>query len=127
MARHPRGVVPGPFQTLVSTTQSGALDQNVYSFGLAYDFDDQTILYAGVNRGRRNIPEQNLGPNFALIQQVDYSFGFQHALGKEWSFGAGMEFLPQQMVTYNNPNLPFGQAVVTHSGFTVDLQLSRRW
>jgi long-chain fatty acid transport protein len=126
-ATHPRTTNPLVPRVITSTTQVGALDQHVYSIGAAYDWSEQTLLYVGATRHGRSIPTQNYSASFQPIQQQHYMIGFHHELGPEWSVDAGIERIVHQMVTYNNPNTPFGPSVAAHTGTPTHVQLSRRW
>lgn len=114
-------------QEISQTSRVDALGQHVYSIGTAYDCNERVTLMGGVNYGRRAIPEQNLSPTFQVIQQMHYMFGVRYKLDREWLADAGFERIPQQMVTYNNPALPFGQSVANHSGTVLHMTASRRW
>ena len=125
IAKSPRSA--GVPQELRLTSQTGALDQHVYSIGASYEYSDKTTLMAGFMYGRRNIPEQNLGPTFQAIQGTHYMVGLRRKIDAEWTADVGVERLMHQMVTYNNPNLPFGPSVATHTGTPIQFELSRRW
>lgn len=127
MAKNPRITNPLVPKELAFTSQVGALDQHVYAIGASYAYSDKLTLMGGVNYARRAIPEQNLAPTFQVIQQVSYTAGARYQFSDEWFADIGLERLPQQMVTYNNPATPFGPSVANHSGRVLHMQLSRRW
>ncbi len=92
-----------------------------------YDWDEKLALMGGVNYGRRAIPEQNLSPTFQAVQQMHYMVGVRYRINPEWFADIGIERLVQQMVTYDNPALPFGPSVASHSGTVLNMTASRRW
>lgn len=126
-AKNPRSPTPPGLQQLRSVSQVGAFDQHAYSIGAAYDYNEATTLFGGLNYGRRTIPEQNLSPTFGVIQQMHYTAGMRRKIGNEWFVDTGIERLPRQMVTVNNPALPFGPSVETHAATVIHVTASRRW
>lgn len=127
IAKNPRSSSPLVPQVLSSTTQVGALDQHVYSIGAAYSYDEKTTVMGGLSYGRRNIPEQNIGPTFQIIQALHYMFGVRRKIDAEWMLDFGVERHAHQMVSYDNPTQPFGPSVASHTGTQLHFQASRRW
>ncbi len=126
-AKNPRSNNPLVPKFISTTTNNGAFGQHVYSIGAAYDWTEQTLLYLGWTYHRRAVPDDNLSATFQPIQQTHVMLGFHHQLGPEWSVDAGLERILHQMVTYNNPLVPFGPSVAKHTGTPMHLQFSRRW
>ena len=104
----------------------GLVDQHVISIGLAYDYDADTVLLAGINHGSRPIPDQNLNPLFSVIPARHYTLGARRKLNAEWSLTGGVLIAPVQSVTYDSPL--FGpRANERNYGVIFHTMLSRRW
>ena len=112
--------------TYVIPASLDAVDQHVIEIGLAYDYDQQTILYAGMNHGPRAIPDNNISPIFQAIHAKHIMFGASHKIDEEWTGAGGFEFFYPQVVTYDSPI--FGnRASEHHYGVVFHMSLARRW
>ena len=126
LAKSSRNPAAPPIVSLSSPVN--ARDQHVISIGIAYDYDDKTVLRAGGNYAHRAIPEENLSPSFAAIQAGHLAFGIERVWDAEWRWSATYEVDTRQVVTYTNPNAPFGpNASETHGGNLLHMMISRRW
>lgn len=123
-ASNPR--TPGAPATITIPSNADFSDQHVIEIGMAYDYDKDTVLMAGVNHGSRPVPERNMSPIFAVIQARHYTLGFVRAIDKEWKAAAGVEIYPMQSVTYDSPIFGAG-ANERHNAVVLHLAASRRW
>jgi long-chain fatty acid transport protein len=100
VAKSPRSSNPGVQPVFTVNSPIRMRDQHVYSFGVAYDYSEETTLLGGVNYAKRAVPDENIGPALALIQQPHYMLGLNRKIDKEWNVLSALEFvIPRQMVT----------------------------
>lgn len=117
---------PGAPPTLIIPSALDFYDQHVVAIGMAYDYDADNILLAGVNHGSRPTTDANLLPEFAPIQARHYTFGIRHRIDKGWYSGLGFEYFPVQSATYDSPI--FGSnANERHSAVVMHLVVGRNW
>lgn len=102
-------------------------DQYVVGVGLAYDWDDKTVLRVGVNIADNPIPAQTLTPVLNLTADGELDLGLTRRFGKGWEFGTALQYQPYKSVDYNNPQQPFGPSREDYGVVALTLQLSRSW
>lgn len=102
-------------------------DQYVIGLGLAYDWDDKTVLRIGVNIAEQPIPSQTLTPVLNLTADGELDLGLTRKFGKGWEFGTALQFQPEKSVRYDNPEQPFGPSREDYGVLALTLQLSRSW
>lgn len=102
-------------------------DQYVIGLGLAYNWDEKTVLRAGVNIARNPIPSRTLNPVLNLTADGELDLGFSRKLERGWEFGTALQFQPYKSERYNNPTQPFGPAREEYGVLALTLQLSRSW
>lgn len=122
-ATNPR--TAGATSVVIMPSSVDLTDQHAIAIGLAYDYDKDTLLMAGINHSSRAIPDQNLNPIFSLIQARHYTLGFSHKLDAEWQVGSGVQWFPLQVATYDSP--VFGHATERHYAALFHFTLSRYW
>ena len=81
----------------------------------------EQLLFASANKASRPFVPARILDNPAIYPPLDLLPRL------EWMTDVGFERLSQQMVTYNNPTLPFGPSVAAHSATVLHLTVSRRW
>lgn len=102
-ATEPRGAIPAPLQKVVIPGSAGFVNQHVISIGLAYDYNKDTVLMAGMNHGPRPIRDNNVNPIFRPIAARHYMLGAKRQLDDGWNVAGGLEFETPSSVTYDSP------------------------
>lgn len=103
-------------------------DQVVLALGAAWNLDVRTTLYAGLNVARNPIPPTHLSPILAPVGERHLTFGIRRALDPEWSLTFAMEYQFRNIVTYSNPELPFGaNAKERNESAAFHAVFGRRW
>jgi long-chain fatty acid transport protein len=101
-------------------------DQHVIEIGMAYDWNKDLLLMAGINHGSRPLPDQNLSPIFAAVQARHYMFGAKYQLHDGWYSAGGFEWYPLQSATYDSPI--FGpRANERHYAYVFQFAVGRNW
>lgn len=127
-ATSPRNPLAPP---LSQTSPINARDQLVLSLGVAYDYDADTVLRAGINYNNRVVPDQNLSPTFFIAQTRHWSIGAERKLDANWSVGGAFEVYPRKKVTYSPGGgigaLFGGNVTDSNGGNVLTLMVSRNW
>jgi long-chain fatty acid transport protein len=103
-------------------------DQYVFAIGAAYDLTENAIMRAGYNYGKNPIPSGTLSPLLDPIGEHTVTFGGGYSFSKRWQLNAAVEYMLNNRVKYDNPELPLGpgaeeeqEVIVAHA------MLSHRW
>lgn len=103
-------------------------DQIVYAIGAIHALNERFMLRVGYNRATHPVPEQNLNPLLGPIGEDHLTFGMGYRINRHWHIDGSVEYQLRNKVTYNNPNLPFGDNVkLGNEILMIHLQLSRHW
>jgi len=100
-------------------------NQWVIASGLAYAWDERTMLYIGHNYGKNPIPAQNSSPLLAGILEHHLTLGFARQIDREWKLTSGFEYMLPVKVHYSSAL--FGNAEVRNEALMLHVMLSRRW
>jgi long-chain fatty acid transport protein len=119
---------PAAPPTLNNTIDNNWRDQYVIAVGIAYQWNDRTLLRAGYNYGRNPIPDEHLNPLLNTIAEHHLTLGFGRVLSKAWRIDGAFEWDIRNDVTYTNPQLPFGQdAEAAGELIALHFRVSRIW
>lgn len=119
---------PAAPPTLENATDNNWRDQYVIAAGVAYKWNDRTLLRAGYNYGRNPIPNEYLNPLLNTIATHHLTAGFGRALSDAWRIDGALEWDIRNDETYTNPQLPFGEdAEAVGELFAVHFRVSRTW
>ncbi len=100
-------------------------DQTVFALGLAYGYDDKTVLRAGTNISRNPVPRDTLSPLLNLVETYEFDFGVGRQLSKTWHLDSAVQIVPPQKVHYRNALL--GDSSETFAAYSLILTLGRSW
>ena len=78
--------------TLESATDNNWRDQRVFAAGIAYKWNDSTLIRAGYNYCRNPIPDQYLNPLLNTIAKHHLTFGLGYTLDPTWSVDGAFEW-----------------------------------
>ena len=105
-------------------------DQYVVGLGLAYGWNEKTILRVGTNIARNPIPNRTLTPVLNLTADWEMDMGLTRKLSGGWEFSAALQIQPHKSERYDNPAQPFanfGSAREDYGVAALTVQLSRSW
>jgi long-chain fatty acid transport protein len=125
-ARRPEIGAAPPSVTL--TNQLAWRDQYVLALGAAWDLDAATTLYAGLNLATQPVRLEHASPILQGWPRTRITGGVRRQISERWHVGIGFDYLPDQHVTYNNPELPFLPASRDNNHYVAALAgLGARW
>jgi long-chain fatty acid transport protein len=101
-------------------------DQYVIALGTAYQPGEAVTLWAGYNYGRNPVPNRHLGPLLANIYEHHLTAGAAWRPREDVRLGLAVEYLVPNEVTYDNPELPFGQGARARVAYAA-LHLGLSW
>lgn len=119
---------PNVPQTLAATTPVRWRDMYVTAFGLAYAYDERSVLRFGFNVSSDPVRKETDNPTFNVRQRSEFMIGYGRSLSDGWRYDLMLEHQMRETTRYQNPDLPLGDfAEHQYEAFLAIFSVSRSW
>lgn len=114
-ARNPSGAeLPSELQTMDLRQTLNWKDLYAVAIGMAWNYDDKTVLRAGYDHVNNPSPESTSSPLLNVFAKHEITLGFSHDPDEHRRLSMALQWQMPQTLRYTNPNLPFGENARAH-------------